>query len=116
MLPDGLRRRCFPPPRTAEETNACFIVKDAHGRRSPGRRSAAKLLTRDEARHIAANIKTAGPRAPEISGGPQAVSFALMRRNEAELGSADAPSGFDGFDQQLGMLRQRPAALLQVRR
>ena len=56
--------RRFPPPWTAEETDACFIVRDASGQAlayvyfedEPGRRAAAKLLTRDEARRIAANI------------------------------------------------------------
>ena len=56
--------RRFPPPWTAEETDACFIVRDANGHAlaymyfedEPGRRAAAKLLTRDEARRIAANI------------------------------------------------------------
>jgi hypothetical protein len=57
--------RRFPPPWTIEEHNdACFIVTDADGQKvayvyfedEPGRRSAAKLLTRDEARRIAANI------------------------------------------------------------
>ena len=55
--------RRFPPPWTAEVTN-CFIVRDADGQQlayvyfesEPGRRSAAKLLTKDEARRIAANI------------------------------------------------------------
>jgi hypothetical protein len=44
--------------------DACFIVRDANGQQlayvyyeeEPGRRSAAKLLTQDEARQIAANI------------------------------------------------------------
>jgi hypothetical protein len=50
---------------TIEEHNdACFIVRDQDGQAlayvyfedEAGRRSAAKLLTRDEARRIAANI------------------------------------------------------------
>jgi hypothetical protein len=57
-------RRRFPPPWTIEETDACFIVRDASGQAlayvycedEPGRRSAANLLTRDEARRITANI------------------------------------------------------------
>ena len=56
--------RRFPPPWTIEEANnACFIVRDSTGQalgyfylRRPGRRSAAKLLTRDEARRLAANF------------------------------------------------------------
>jgi hypothetical protein len=55
--------RRFPPPWTIEEANnACFIVRDNTGQAlgyfyfedEPGRRSAAKLLTRDEARRMAA--------------------------------------------------------------
>jgi hypothetical protein len=57
-------QRHFPPLWSAEETEACFIVKDSAGQKlayvyfedEPGRRSAAKLLTRDEARRIAANF------------------------------------------------------------
>jgi hypothetical protein len=57
--------RRFPPPWTNEEHNqACFIVKDAtdhalayvYFEEEPGRRSAANLLTRDEAQRIAASI------------------------------------------------------------
>jgi len=59
--------RRFPPPRSIDEgKQRCFIVRDANGQAlgyfyfedEPGRRSAAKLLTRDEARRIAANIAT----------------------------------------------------------
>ena len=56
--------RRFPPPWSGEETDACFIVRDANRQalayvyfeEEPGRRSAAHLMTRDEARRIAANI------------------------------------------------------------
>jgi hypothetical protein len=59
------RRRRFPPPWDIQEANAaCYIVRDNNGQAlayvyfesEPGRRSAANLLTRDEARRIAANI------------------------------------------------------------
>jgi hypothetical protein len=58
------RPRRFPPPYTVEETAPCFIVRDANQQAlafvyyadEPGRRAAAKVLTRDEARRIAANI------------------------------------------------------------
>ena len=55
----------FPPPWSiAEYNDACFIVRDHDGQalvyvyfeEVPGRRSAAELLTKDEARRIAANI------------------------------------------------------------
>ncbi len=55
----------FPPPWIVEEhNNACFIVRDAtrqalgyfYFENEPGRRSAAKLLTKNEARRIAANF------------------------------------------------------------
>ena len=54
----------FSPPWSAELTPNCYIVRDADGRQiayiyyvcEPGRRSAAKLLSKDEARRIAANI------------------------------------------------------------
>jgi hypothetical protein len=56
--------RHFPPPWSVQELDACFIVKDSAGQKlafvyfedEPGRRSAAKLLTHDEARRVAANI------------------------------------------------------------
>jgi DNA-binding LacI/PurR family transcriptional regulator len=53
--------RRFPPPWSVEEQEACFVVRDHDGQQlayvyfedEPGRRSAAKLLERDEARRIA---------------------------------------------------------------
>jgi hypothetical protein len=65
----GMPSRRFPPPWSVDEADSkldrrCFIVRDANGQAlacvyfegEPGRRSAAHLLTRDEARRIAANI------------------------------------------------------------
>jgi hypothetical protein len=57
--------RNFPPPWTIEELNdACFVVSDANGQKlgyfyfeeEPGRTSSAELLTKDEARRIAAHV------------------------------------------------------------
>jgi hypothetical protein len=72
-------RRRFPPPWSAEELNdACFVVKDSKGQKlayvyfeeEAGRRSAAKLLTRDEARRIAANPNFYANKKPRQSPGP----------------------------------------------
>jgi len=56
--------RRFPPPWSIEESSACFIVRDGdtlalayvYYENESGRRSSAKLLTRDEAFLIAVNI------------------------------------------------------------
>jgi hypothetical protein len=68
--------RRFPPPWDIEEHNrSCFIVRDNNGmalayvyfESEHGRRAAAKLLTRYEARRIAANIA----KLPELVKRPQ---------------------------------------------
>jgi hypothetical protein len=64
--------RRFPPPWSVDEQEACFTVRDATGQAlayvgfedEPGRRAAAPLLTRDEARRIAANVA----KLPELMG------------------------------------------------
>jgi len=56
--------RRFPPPWSVEELDACFVVTDNAGQKlayiyfedEPGRRTAAKLLSKDESRRIAANM------------------------------------------------------------
>jgi hypothetical protein len=54
----------FPTPWSVEEQDDCFVVRDRNGRtlrhvyfkHAPGRGSAAKLFTREEAEHIASNF------------------------------------------------------------
>jgi hypothetical protein len=61
----------FPAPWSVEEQSTCFTVRDASGQalgyfyyeEEPGRRSTAKMLTKDEARRIAANVA----KLPELS-------------------------------------------------
>jgi hypothetical protein len=54
----------FPPPWSVEELDACFVVADSTRQKlayvyfedDPGRRSEAKLLSRDEALRVADQI------------------------------------------------------------
>jgi hypothetical protein len=61
----GVSTRRFSPPWTIDEMNdVCFIGRDRNGQalgyfyfeEEPGRRAAANLLTKDEARRMAANF------------------------------------------------------------
>jgi hypothetical protein len=90
--------RRFPPPWSVEETDACFIVGDINGQaltyvyfeEEPGRRSAAKLLTRDEAPrgigHVAAARKHHGHRCvgycPSLSSLPKSLTGDILRMSQ----------------------------------
>src|ERR1700738_5214375 len=75
--------RRFPPPWTFDEANhACFIVRDGNRfpvayvyfESEPGRRAAANLMHKDEARRIAAGRQVTG-----------AAEDAARRLSEAQL-------------------------------
>ena len=75
-MPNEVMPRRFPRPWDIEEHNqSCFIVRDNNGlalayiyfETDAGRRTAANLLTRDEARRIAANIA----KLPDLLGRPR---------------------------------------------
>ena len=88
--------RRFPPPWTAEDNGACFVVKDKNGlelaycndEEEPGRRAAANLLTRDEARRgtmhptsrSCQNSGRAGRRRNRIVCGHGTLLLRLLRR------------------------------------
>jgi hypothetical protein len=62
LIDDDASALRFPPPWSVQELKGCFVVKDSGGQRlgyfyyedEAGHRLRAKLLTRDEARRIAA--------------------------------------------------------------
>jgi hypothetical protein len=77
-------RRRFTPPWDFEDNGACFIICDSNGQalsyvyneNEPGRRAAANLLTRDEARRIALNIV----RLPDLLGAERPEGNPLVQR------------------------------------
>jgi DNA-binding LacI/PurR family transcriptional regulator len=85
--------RRFPPPWIAEETDACFIIRDHNGQAlayvyfedEPGRRSAAHLLTRDEARRIAVNTA----KLPELLASRESVTGAVAARASDNCGRSE---------------------------
>jgi hypothetical protein len=83
-----VKRRRFPAPWDIEERNAsCFIVMDfnrfpvcyVYFESEPGRRSAANLMTRDEARRVAANIA----KLPEFLGAQARPANPLIHRRQS---------------------------------
>jgi hypothetical protein len=70
----NMTARRFPPPWSVEEQAACFVVRDHNGQQlayvyfeeEPGRRSAANLLSKDEARRIAAKYRQVAELVPKV--------------------------------------------------
>jgi hypothetical protein len=84
--------RRFPPPWSIDESEACFIVRDGDKQAlayvyfegKPGRRSSAKLLTRDEA-------QAAKRAAADLEGHTAAAKFGQPGRLSARIGRQAAP-------------------------
>jgi len=89
----------LPAALTVEDIGAAFVVRDHGGQQlayvyfedEPGRRSATKLLTKDEARRIAANIATL----PKLLHKASAVLFGGCIQNNARNDIQNAHGGSD---------------------
>jgi hypothetical protein len=92
-MPTRVTPRRFPPPWTVDDPDTklgqdCYIVRNANGHAlayvyfedEPGRRSAAKMLTRDEARRIAAELPKVARKAE--------ITLESLSREAAEIQSA----------------------------
>jgi hypothetical protein len=91
----AVTERRFPPPWSVEELDACFVIKDQAGQKlafvyfeeEPGPRSAAKLLTKDEARRVAVNLA----KLPQlVRGGPPKSPTPEQRGDENWLAQKEA--------------------------
>src|SRR5262252_4884318 len=99
--------RRFPAPWSVEEQAACFIVRDdsrqalayVHFEEEPGRRSAAKLLSKDEARRIAVNFA----RLPDPTEVAAALGLRPPARGVTEV-SDTYPEAVRTFLRQPGLL------------
>ena len=115
--------RRFPPLWTVDEADPkldrrCFIVRDANGQglayvyfeEEPGRRAVAKLLTKDEARRMAANIA----KLPELLGKPPASPELPQFAASSMDGCVDDQDYNDGAqnDHPIGNLNARYRRLL----
>jgi hypothetical protein len=88
ITPETTRPLRFPPPWSVEELEACFVEDSASQKlayvyfeEKPGRRSAAKLLTKDEARRIAANID----KLPELLWHPRRIKPGSTARLQCNI-------------------------------
>ena len=99
-MPAAVTPRRFPPPWTIEEHNdACFIVHDKNGQalayfyfeEEAGRRSAANLLTKDEARRMAVTDAAPARMARRLRfSGDMVALHRLLKRRRAESKFCDS--------------------------